>query len=516
MRRVGLDRFELTVLFAFAAISVWVLALDLSQIVEHGRVWTGTDGEFLTDQMQYLGWIQSASRQVLVSDLFVVHSTPADYFQPLIAISGGLTALGVAAWLSLLLWKPVAVIAAFCAVRAYARRSLTGRPAQHAGLLIALFGGGLPAIGDLWPAFSSWGYPFALISIATMAGALLSYERAHAAGCGSVLAPALGALTSWLHPWQGEALALIVVGAELVMWSSTGRDPITRKRIALLATTVTATVLPLLYYVALAHLDRQWRIARVESKHAFALTTIIIALAPFLVAAAFAYRRRPRSFMAAATRVWPLAAIIVFLVSESGLSATPLHAFNGITVPLGVLSVEGVHAVGWRRIPGRFVLGPVLVAAATIPTTIDEMRAAADYVRPTPANANFIAPDERTALAFLARDPQPGGVLTRGYLGLITPAETGRHTYLGACQWSEPGCHEREMLVHRVFETIGISPRAVRAGVLGTDTRFVLNSTCKLPGKDLDKTLAVITKSVHHFGCATVYAIRLSGRSGRS
>ena len=50
----------------------------------------------------------------------MLRSTPADYFQPAIAISGGLTALGMAPWLSLLLWKPVAVIAFFFAVRAFA------------------------------------------------------------------------------------------------------------------------------------------------------------------------------------------------------------------------------------------------------------------------------------------------------------------------------------------------------------------------------------------------------------
>ena len=154
--------------------SVWVLGLDLGQVVAHGQVWTGTDGEFLTDQMQYLAWIESASQHVLVSDIFVLHPTPADYFQPLVAISGGLTALGMAAWLSLLLWKPVAVLGVFFAVRAYARRALADRSAQHAALAIGLFGGSIPAIGDMWPGFLSWGYPFALISIASMVGALIA------------------------------------------------------------------------------------------------------------------------------------------------------------------------------------------------------------------------------------------------------------------------------------------------------------------------------------------------------
>ena len=62
--------------------SLWVLALDLYQVVVHGRVWTGTDGVYLVDQMQYLAWIQSASHHLLSANLFVLHGTPADYLQP--------------------------------------------------------------------------------------------------------------------------------------------------------------------------------------------------------------------------------------------------------------------------------------------------------------------------------------------------------------------------------------------------------------------------------------------------
>src|SRR5438105_2348822 len=106
--RRRIDRFELGVLVAFAAVSLWVLALDLWQVVAHGRVWTGTDGVYIVDQMQYLAWIRSASHHLLASNLFVLRSTPADYFQPAVLISGGLSALGVAPSLSLLIWKPVA------------------------------------------------------------------------------------------------------------------------------------------------------------------------------------------------------------------------------------------------------------------------------------------------------------------------------------------------------------------------------------------------------------------------
>ena len=115
-RRRRVDRFELSVLGAFAAVSVFVLAIDLWRVAFNGAVWTGTDGVYIVDQMQYLSWIKSASQHVLTSNLFVVQPTAADYFQPAITISAGLTALGVAPWVSVLLWKPLAVLFAFFAV----------------------------------------------------------------------------------------------------------------------------------------------------------------------------------------------------------------------------------------------------------------------------------------------------------------------------------------------------------------------------------------------------------------
>src|SRR5437763_6656761 len=133
--RWKLDRFELAVLVAFAAVSLWVLGLDVWQVLAHGRVWTGTDGFYLVDQMQYLAWIREASHHVLASNLFVLRDTPSDYLQPAVAISGGLTALGVAPWVSLLLWKPVAVAGAFYAIRAYAGRKLAGVSARRGAVV---------------------------------------------------------------------------------------------------------------------------------------------------------------------------------------------------------------------------------------------------------------------------------------------------------------------------------------------------------------------------------------------
>ncbi len=112
---------------------------------------------------------------MLVSNLFVLRSTPADYFQPAVAISGGLAALGIAPTLALLLWKPVAVLGMFFAVRAYAHRSVVSRWQRVTVIVLALFFGSFTVVygsfgvlGDLFPGFLSWGYTFGLLALAAM------------------------------------------------------------------------------------------------------------------------------------------------------------------------------------------------------------------------------------------------------------------------------------------------------------------------------------------------------------
>ena len=200
----------------FAALSMWVVALNLVLAAKHGLVWTGVDGEFPVDQMQYLAWIQDASRHVLVSDLFALRPTPHDYLQPMVAASGGLAALGLAPWLALLLWKPVAVAAVFSAVRAYSRRLFARRAEQRAALVLALFAATYGTLGDEWLPFISWGYSFGLVAVAAMVGALVAYDGSCRTGRFSLVPGALGLLASWLHPWQGELLILVVLSVELV------------------------------------------------------------------------------------------------------------------------------------------------------------------------------------------------------------------------------------------------------------------------------------------------------------
>ena len=511
-RRRGLDRFELFVLLAFAGVSVFVLALDVGRVVFNGAVWTGTDGVYIVDQMQYLSWIRDASHHFLSSNLFVLRDTPADYFQPAVTISGGLTALGMAPWLALLLWKPVAVLAIFSAVRAYAQRSLTGVWQRRTILVLALFFGSFTLVygnwsvlGDLFPGFLSWGYTFGLMALAAMVWALVAYEDARVRRRRLWLPGMIGALASLLHPWNGELLIALVVAAELVMLVSRryGRD-----HVRLTALTIVGTGVPLLYYAILGKADINWKLAQLASKHAFSFWSIALAVVPLLLPALVAYRKRPATFLAAATRTWPLVAFGIFLLSGTSLGATPLHAFQGITLPLSVLAVEGLTLLGWRRLPRPVLIGAVLVALFTIPALAKELSIAHSLSAPTPGNSNFITADERSALDYLAHNKDPGSVMTRSYLGAAVPGRTGRRTYVGDCLWSEPGCLTLTANAQWLFvaEPSGDpSPAEARTLVLNSGARFLL-ADCETT-TDIPKLLGSIIRSSRRFGCAAVYEV---------
>jgi hypothetical protein len=507
-RRRRIDRFELGVLLAFAAVSVWVLAIDLGRVIFDGAVWTGTDGVYIVDQMQYLAWIQDASHHLLVSNLFVLRSSPADYFQPAVVISGALTALGVSSWVSLLLWKPVAVIGLFFGVRAYARRSLAGTWARRAVLVLALFFGSYTyfygrwsVLGDLFPGFLTWGYVFGVMALAAMVWALVAYDEARLNAHRWWLPGVLGALSSLLHPWNGELLIFLVLSAEAVMFAVRRYR---REYVRLTVATLLGTGVPLLYYAILGKADINWKLAQIASKHTFPFSAILIAVLPLLLPALVAYRTRPATFLAAATRTWPVAAFGIFLLSGTSLGATPLHAFQGITIPLAVLGVEGLQLLGWRRLRHPVLIGAFAVALFTIPTTIDELKISHELAAPTPENANFIRSDENAALDYLANTKQPGSVLTRSYLGDVVPGRTGRQTYVGDCLWSEPGCLNLTWNAQSLFNGT-LSQSVSRRFVLSSGVRFLL-ADCETT-VDMRKLLGPVIRSTHSFGCAAVYEV---------
>lgn len=441
--RRGLDGFEAGLLALMGLLSLWVVGSDLWQPIAHDLVWTHTDGFFVVDQLQYLAWVQSSAQHFLVSDLYVLRSTPADYFQPAIILSGLLVRLGVAAWLALMLWKPVAVVGLFMAVRAAARHSFKRPIDRRVALTLGLLFGSLSAVygsvgvvGDMMPTWQSWGYPFGLMALALVVFGLLVYARARTEARLSWWPGLLGGLAGTLHPWQGELMILIVAGAELVCWRETvsrwqtARSDRTRPRTQLLTdprgalpvVTVVLVAIPLLYYLSLSHLDVVWKMASQASNHDWSASAIAIAAAPLAVFAALGYWGRPDDFFELLIRTWPAAALVSYGLSRTVLGATPLHAVEGITIPLALLAVKGARRTGLRRIPHGGIVAWVAVLAGTVPAIGYLITHAHIYTKPTPGNANFITTDESHALSYLAHNPTPGGVLTTSTWARCCPA----------------------------------------------------------------------------------------------
>ena len=519
------DRVELGALGVFAALSLWVLALDLWQVIVHGQVWTGTDGIYIVDQLQYLAWIKSTALHGLVANLFVLRDTPADYFQPAVSLSAGLVLLGVPVWLSLLIWKPVAVVCVFFGFRAYVHRSLPGTSSRRAALVVALFFGAFSVlygdfsvIGDLMPEFLTWGYTFGLIALGLMVVALLIYARARERGRVTALPGVLAVVAALLHPWQAEQLIIIVGGAELAMWALTRRAPWKHPRgwrhgLGTPLLTLGLAGVALLYYVILGRVDLSWKLAQQASKHELTLWPILLAIAPLTLPALLAWRPRELSMLAIINRVWLPAALVLSLLSATPLGATPLHAFQGISLPLAVLAVEGVGRLRAGALGpsprARRALGAAAVALVTIPGTVYLLNYVRPLAAPTVDNANFITKSERDALRYLASDRQTGGVLTRSYLGAAVPAMTGRRTLIGDCLWSEPDCYVRTDDAQNLFDAT-LTGAPARAFVRASGARFLL-ADCRSPA-DLSPTLGSMVLSVRHFGCASVYELKAPAR----
>jgi hypothetical protein len=185
----------------------------------------------------------------------------------------------MAPWLALELWEPVAVIASLLAVRWLIHRLLRGRGQRRAALALALVGGAVASHPDLWLLFWSWGYPFGLLSLAAAISALAICARAHPSRRARIAAAGLALLCSWLHPWQGETLIVILLAG---LWLS--RRPRFRVRLALdlraAVWVICAASLPLCYYAALGLLDPAWRRGAVIGANAPSAWFLALYLAP--------------------------------------------------------------------------------------------------------------------------------------------------------------------------------------------------------------------------------------------
>lgn len=522
--RLPLDRFELAALAALSALSVAVLAGLLLRVWLRGGLFTGADGYLVVDPLQYLNWLRQAGEHGLVGNLYDLRGGPRSFVHPGLLVSGALHRLGLGLVASYMVWKPVAVASLFAGTLLMVRRHIGRRGDARLALALALFAcSPLSAIfgrtgiagsrfkfdfdflgGELWVGSYLWGYLFTAIAVGLVPLALLAYERGRGEGPRRMLlwAGAAGLIGAWLQPWQGATFAGIVVVSEglLVVRAGPDRRSEAGRAIRDLALPIVATAAPLVYYFLLSKLDASWELANTANDlPRWGLWITVVGFAPLAIPALLALRVPAPDFGAVALRAWPLVGLAIFY---SPLGTFPFHALQGLTVPLVLLAVIGARSLlGERSLPAWLVAAAVLVLI--VPGTIyrvDQMQVAINKGR----QPHFLKLGEHDALRALDRDPEPGGVLTPVYTGLLLPAYTGRETWIGAGSWT-PGFDARERATEALFAG-RLSRARAEAIVRRSGARFVL-SDCH--GRaDITHQLARITGPPRRFGCATLYRVR--------
>jgi hypothetical protein len=501
---------------------MWLLAVLLSK-QNHDRVWTGTDGPFVGDQLQYLAWIREASRHVLIANPFTVEPTRATFLHPGLAISGIFTRLGMSPSLAYLLWKPIAVVAMFVAARRYINRLIVAKVERRAALVIALFylspivvlasalhwmqRISIEALAiESWAGLYLWGYPFTALAVAALPATLLAYERDRGADRVRAWSPLIAFTCAWLQPWQGATVVVIVSLSEAVMWSQKRTT-----RLAIPAITIASAVIPLGYYSLLSHFDSSWKIAGQANQIPLRPTwTLLITLAPLGLPALLAYGswRSATNFQEVAVLVWPIAALAVYFaigIAQVGTFAT--HALQGLSIPLAVLAIRGLRTLVTRLSSAASVVAFVLfVVLATAPGLTHELNTATTTGRATVFGQApfFFRRGEQQALDYVRTKPASAAVLAPVFLGETVPAETGHRTWVGILSWT-PAYTHRVALAEQFFS--GKMKSVAALGFVLSTGATILVSDCR-HRMDLTAELRPLLLRVRHFDCATVYVVR--------
>lgn len=531
-----LDRFEALTLLAFTVMTL----IPLLALATRPREITWTDGGLVADQLQYLGWIRSASEHLVIQNVWDVGEPGTSYFlHPGFLLSGLLVKAGLEPGPAYqLLWKPVALAFVFFGFLAYMRRMLPAGTRRHAGLVIALFYvSPLAAIvglanidpnrlkgqvefmsGEMFPGLWMWGYMMTAIAVALVPLALLAAERARiparrAPGRGVAWYVAWGAAAaffmSWLQPWQGVVLLMTLGGVEAWRWRREGRPSFGRLARSLGPIAV-AGVIPLAYYYWLSKADPSWELAghvnstRVGNWPWYAWA---IGLLPIAIPVWWGYRTPARDWQDRAMRLLPAAMLLEYWIIYLTQAGTfPFHSVQGASIPIAILAVQGVAArrtslPSWMTRRSVLWAGVVLV---TLPGVINKLNIIREEVHKG-GEPFFVERGERQALDYMERSPVRGGVMAPIYSGLLIPAYTGRHTWLGQISWTRD--YDRRVTDAYALLTGGMGRAQAIRLVRGARGVIFVFGDCVGNRVDLEPLLRGYLSDVRRFGCASVYQL---------
>lgn len=509
----------------FLAMGAWsVLVLIHLAFKVHGGALTGADGIFPADQLQYLAWARESGQHILAGDLFDIPPGTRVFIQPMWLLSGLAWRAGAPMALVALMWKPVAVVALVLAVRAYVvRMGARGAWERTAVILLAigyvspislLTNRGASLSGEIFTAGQLWGYLPTVIAVALIPVYLLAIERAVVTSASArkwALAIAAGAaiMLGWLHPWQGETIALITAG--LLLWRPrrAGAGP--------LLLGLGAALLPLAGYFALSHLDASWRQAEAaENVASGSIVGILVALAP-LAAIALVRLRLPRAqgdMQEQGLVLWPVAALLQYFALAPSFRT---HALEGIAIPFAVMTGRTVrHLAQGASTSSRYgqtLASIVLVSLAlvlTIPGAIHVARTSLRLIG-NGRGGQIVSPPERSALDYLAHVPGAAGVLAPASIGALVPAFTGKPTWVGHPAWTTDFAARARFAAR--LAAAAVPPTVARDQAERSGARYVLLG-CGSPR--ITDLLGPLVASVHRFGCAFVYILRADPRTARA
>lgn len=523
MRGFRLTRAELLLCAGYAGVSFAVLAA----LIASGNELTGGENAVAADQLQYLSWIESASRSITIDSLWSIPAQAGSAFlHPGFLGSGLLHRAGLGIIPAYQAWKPVSILLICLAFVLFVRRALPAGGPRTAGLAIALFGlspagailgwnslargGTLQSqlefvAGELFAPSWQWGYMMTAIAVALMLLGLLSAERVLADGASRrirVGAAALAFLCSWLQPWQGAELIGAVVLCDMLLPGVRGRGAALLRHVPMLA----AGVIPLAYYRWLAGSEDVWRIAG-EANNGIELWSApawILGVGVY-VPCLIALRRRPLDWQQAAVRVVPGLMLAQYaLIAAFELGTFPFHAIQGMGVFLAVLLVEAMLMVRdrtWWR--GHVPVAVMLCAVLCLPGTAHRLNLLRLDIKRS-AQPYFLDPGERAVLDALVADQRPGGVLAPIKAALSVPGHTGREVWVGQISWT-PNFRERVASAEDLFNG-RLSDSAAVELVRGSGARF-LYADCGHRA-DLTGALRGLLASKRQLGCATLYEVR--------
>ena len=511
---------EIAAGLGLAAVAAFTLVIPLLAVSPPGGHFAGSDGPFVADQLQYISWIRDEGLHALASNRLDLAPSAHVFLHPMFAISGLLWRLGLDIRLAYIAWTPVALATLLCGFALYVQRLVRGRPAQAAALALALFAvsptaaflswtnhaasAATIAAGEMSPAFHLWGYLPTALAVGLMPLVLLGCERLVVGGMrgrGRALTIAAAALVSWLHPWQGETLLLILGG--LLLWAH-GRG------LRALALPMAALAGPLGYYALLGATDGAWHLASAfDTAQHFSTLGTLAAVVPLLLLALPGVRRPGADFQERALVAWVVAALaLVYLVRPPFV----VHALEGISLPLAILGVRGFQRVTTRfgaPAAGVAVTALVAIVLLTLPGDLVLGQGYLSLVR-AGDQAFVLTADEERALHYLDTAPQQGGVLSRQYLGATVPAFTNRATWVGHPTWT-PDYPARVRVAEELFTTT--DPGRPSEIVGNSGAAFVL-ADCRAPTRNL-AVLTALSAEVARFGCAYVFRVD-PGRVGHA